>query len=221
MSEGEAQQPEAPFILPTQVAVARYLQMKVESILNTPYQVTDEKTPYTHCMEISSDAEATAALLNLPEDQHEVAVDLLEEALDGGEVEEIYGLRGGILNILMPMAHEESDRILYTIAAQIEGAPDLEDFVHTPNELFSSLSPALVWAGTGKVEMVLADLFLRQSWSELKEKSFAAPGAANTEWLSRLRLWSYNPAQLQNYRGRVIDLIRQERQENLTARLEL
>ncbi|MBH24505.1 MAG: hypothetical protein CMH57_08645 [Myxococcales bacterium] len=220
MSDGEAQQAEAPFVLPTQVAVARYLQMKVESILNTPYQVTGEMSPVAHCLQESGDAEETAELLNLPEDQHEIAIDLLEDALEGGDLEEVYGLRGGALNILMPMAHEEQDRVLYAIEEELEGAPELSAFLHAPNELFSALTPAEVWVGTGKIEMALADLFLRQSWLELKEKSFPAPGAANTEWLSRLRLWSYNPAQVQNYRGRVVDLIKQERRENLASRVE-
>ena len=43
-------QPEAPFVLPSQVAVHRYVQMKVESVWNTPYKITGNITPLEHCL---------------------------------------------------------------------------------------------------------------------------------------------------------------------------
>lgn len=216
MSDTDAQQ---TFTLPTQMAVERFLQMKVEAILNTEYQVTGEKTPLAHCLEDSEDPEETVALLGLPEEQAEIAIDLLEEALEGAELEEVYGLRGGVLNVLMPMIHEEQDALFQLHDSDAEGAPSAEEFAQAPNELFSGLTPAQVWAGTGKIEMAMAEAILPQLWSEMKDKEFPTPGAANTEWLSRLRLWSYNPAQ--NYRGRIIDIILLERNENLRKRCAL
>ena len=217
MSESQT---EAPFVLPSQVAVHRYVQMKVESVLNTPYQVTGNVTPVEHFLSGNADVEETLSPLNLPEDQFEIAQDILEDALEGGDVEEIYGYTGGALNILMPMTYEEQDRVLGAVRAG-EAGMEMSAFLYAPNELFSSLSPAFVWAGAGKHEMALIDAFLKRSWAEIKENDYPSPGVANTEWLSRLRLWSYNPAVGYPVRGRNIDIIRQERQENLTKRLEL
>jgi len=217
MSENQT---EAPFVLPSQVAVHRYVQMKVESVLNTPYKVTGNVSPLEHCLSGNGGVDETLKSLNLPEGQYEHAQDFLEDALSGGEIEELYGHTGGALNVLMPMTFEEQDRGLVKLRAGEEDA-DMSTFLYAANEIFSSLSPALVWAGTGKHEMALVDVFLRKSWVDFKGKDHPTPGVANTDWLSRLRLWSYNPAVNYSVRGRNIDIIRQERQENLTKRLEL
>lgn len=210
---------EATFVLPTTIAVHRYQQMKVEAILNTPYQVTAEKTPMEYCLGGEAGAEETVALLKLPEEQAEIALDLLEDALDGGDEDEIYGPRGGVLCILLPTTSTDQDLAYQAMDAEEDDGPSLMDFVHQPNELFSGLTPAQVWVGAGKHEMALADAFLPQLWARMKDKKFATPGQANTEWLSQLRLWSYNPAP--GYRGRVIDIIVQERNENLARRRPL
>jgi len=219
MTDTETPAPQVSFVLPTSTAVARYMQLKVESVLNTPYQVTDELTPYEHVLTVSHDAKVTADLLNLPEQQAEIAIDLLEEALDGGAIEDAYGLRGGVLNVLLPMASEDLDLGLDAVLDEEDGAPTIDKFANTPNELFSSLTPAQVWVGTGPIEAQLADALLPRLWAETRELSFPTPGAANAEWLSRLRLWSYNPAG--GGRGRVIDLIVAERNMLLEKRVTI
>lgn len=214
-----SEQQEASFVLPTSIAVYRYQQMKVESILNTPYQVTDEKTPLEHCLSVSKDPGVTVEALGLNEDQADVAIDLLECALEGGELDEIYGPRGGVLCILLPTTSPDLDTVWRAMEEGSAEALSPEAFVNQPNELFSGLSPAQVWVGAGKHELALADRFLPEVWGRMKKKEFKSPGEANTEWLSQLRLWSYNPAS--GYRGRVIDIIRQERNENLAKRREM
>ncbi len=211
---------DATFVLPTSISVHRFTQMKVEAILNTEYQVTGEKTPLEHCLDESKDPEATIALLGLEGEEAEIAQDILECAMEGGEVDEIYGPRGGVLCILLPTTGPDQDTVFQTLEAEggEEGA-DEHGFVHQPNELFSGLSPAQVWVGAGKHEMALAEQFLPELWGRMKDKEFKTPGHANTEWLSALRLWSYNPAQ--GYRGRVIDIVHQERNENLAKRRAL
>lgn len=209
----------AAFVLPTRVAVQRYQQMKVEAVLNTPYQVTGEKTPLEFCLLESQDAEGTVKLLGLDEAMGELALGLLQDALQGGKVEEIYGARGGFLNVLMPLATPEQDHVWQAMSRHVEGAPTRSAFSIMPNELYSGMAPGHVWAGTGRIEMALAEAFLRHLWGEMKDKKFQTSGAANTEWLGRLRLWSYNPAQ--GYKGRVVDLILHERRDLLKRRLEL
>jgi hypothetical protein len=209
--------PKGSFVLPTTIAVQRYAQMKVEGILNTDYQVTGEQTPLEHCLKHSKDPGETVALLNLPADQAEIAVDILEEALEGGAIDEIYGLRGGVLNILMPPATEDLDQV--NSAALAAGTLTADKFMHGPHEMFSSLSPAQVWAGAGKHELGVAEFYLPKLWREMKDNDFPTTGAANTEWLGRLRLWSYNPAG--GYNGRIIDVITYERNENFKKRVEL
>ncbi len=215
----QPQTAQAEFVLPTRIAVHRYQQMQVEAILNTPYKVTDEKTPLEFCLLGDKDPEAVVKLLGLDAEQSEIATDLLDDACAGGEVDEIYGPRGGVLSILLPTVDPELDLVWQGVRNGIEGAPTPEGFSVMPNEMFSGLPPGHIWAGTGRIEMSLADGFLRYLWGELKEKEFRTPGMANTEWLSRLRLWTYNPAQ--GYQGRILDLILHERRDNLKRRLEL
>ena len=214
-----SEESQGTFVLPTSIAVHRYQQMKVESIINTSYQVTEDMTPVEHCLKVSRDAEETAALLNLPEEQAEIALDLLEDLMAGGDLDEVYGPRGGVLCILLPTTSQEVDHILLGVQAGVEGSPSPLAFVNQPNELFSGLTPAQVWVGAGKHEMALADNYLPQLWGKMSDKEFSSPGAANTEWLGQLRLWSYNPAR--GYQGRVVDIVRQERNENLAKRRAL
>jgi hypothetical protein len=213
------EQAEVTFVLPTRMAVHRYQQMKVESILNTAWQVTGGKTPFEHCLLEDQEAGAVVSALGLQGEQAEIALDLLEDAKAGGEVDEVYGPRGGVLSILLPTTDPERDLVWQGIRKKLPGAPTIEGFSVMPNEMFSSLPPGHVWAGTGRIEMALAEGFLRYLWGELKDKKFASLGMANNEWLSRLRLWAYNPAP--NYRGRIVDLIFHERRDLLRRRLEL
>lgn len=205
------------FVLPTPVAVQRYQQMKVESILNTEYQVTDEKTPFEFFLRGDMNASAVIELLGLAEGQAEIATDLLEDAKAGGSLEEIYGLRGGVLNILMPPLSDDNDHGFLALDEDDDAAQ--ATFANTAHELFAAMTPGQVWAGTGKHEMALADAYLPFLWKEMGDREFPTTGAANTEWLSRLRLWTYNPAP--GYNGRVIDVVTFERSENYRKRLEL
>lgn len=212
----------AAFVLPTQIAVHRYQQMRVEAILNTPYQVTNEKTPLVYLLEEGKQIEEVIGLLELNDDDAELAQDLLEDVSKGGDIDEIYGPRGGVLNVLLPTTSPDMDLTWQKVQKGEEGAPSAEAFTVLPNELFSGLTPGQVWAGTGRLEIQLADLFFKGLWEEeMKDKKFPTSGAANTEWLGRLRLWAYNPARVTNFRGRIVDLIQQERRENLIKRREL
>lgn len=204
------------FVLPTRIAVHRYQQMKVEAVLNTPYQITDEQTPLQVVLG-GADIESTLAKLELPEDEAEIAEDILHDALGGGELDEIYGPRGGILSILLPTAGPDDDLIWKAVAEKVPGAITENAFVNAAHELFGGLTPAQVWAGTGKIEWELASAYLPTLWNQFKDEKFPTPGAANTAWLSKLRLWSYNPAG-GNHRGRVIDILRDERDRNLKLR---
>jgi hypothetical protein len=201
------------FVLPTSIAVHRYQQMKAEAIINTVYQVTGDKTPAEHCLEVSKDPQSTTELLNLSDDQSEITQDLLEDLMVGGSLEEIYGPRGGVLCILLPTTSMELD---HGHKGMTSGETKQDEFVNHPNELFSGLNPAQVWVGAGKNEMALADAYLPKLWEKMSDKTFESPGSANTEWLGQLRLWSYNPAD--GFAGRVVDIIQKERNDNLAKR---
>jgi hypothetical protein len=205
------------FVLPTRIAVHRYQQMKVEAILNTPYVVTDELTPVQVVLG-GADIDETIAALDLPGEDAEIAEDILHDALGGGDLDEIYGPRGGVLSILLPTAGPDDDLIWQAVEQEAPGAMTQNAFVNAAHELFGGLTPAQVWAGAGKNEWQLAQGHLPSLWNQFKDEKFATPGAANTAWLSKLRLWSYNPAQ--GFNGRVIDIIRAERDRNLKLRLD-
>jgi hypothetical protein len=205
------------FVMPTRIAVHRYQQMKVEAIVNTPYQVTGDQSPLQACMD-GAGIDDTLDLLKLDDDEAEIAQDLLEDALGGGDIDETYGPRGGVLCLLFPTADPSADFVFEVAVQEAPGAMTMNAFVNAPNELFSALTPAEVWAGAGKIEMELAQVLLENLWDQFKDEDFRTPGAANTAWLGKLRLWSYNPTN--GHRGRVIDIIRDERGRNLTLRRE-
>ena len=205
------------FVLPTRIAVHRYQQLKVEAIINTVYQVTGEKTPLQACQG-GMDVQGAIEALELAEDEAEIAEDLLEDALAGGELDETYGPRGDILCLLLPTADPQNDFVLHQVQSKQQGAMTVNAFVNAANEIFSGLSPAQVWAGAGPIEWELAQACLQNLWEQLGEQKFKSTGAANTAWLGKLRLWSYNP--IQGRQGRVIDIIHDERDQNLKLRRE-
>jgi len=205
------------FVLPTRIAVHRYQQMKVEAIINTAYQITQDQTPMQVCQGGMPVGEVIDTL-ELEGEEAEIAEDLLEDALSGGELDEAYGPRGGILCLLLPTADPQNDFILHQVQSQTSGAMTHNAFVNSSNEIFSGLSPAQVWAGAGPIEWELAQSCLNNLWEKLADQKFKSTGATNTAWLGKLRLWSYNPTP--GHQGRVIDIIHDERNRNLKLRRE-
>ena len=162
------------FVLPTRIAVHRYQQMKVEAILNTPYQVTEEQTPLQVCL-AGADIDETLGRLDLPEDEAEIAEDILHDALGGGDLDEIYGPRGGVFSILLPTAGPDDDLVWQAVVKEVPGALTPNAFVNAPHELFGGLTPAQVWAGTGKIEWELSQALLPTLWNQFKDEKFATP----------------------------------------------
>ena len=131
----------------------------------------------------------------------------LESPRSEGRYVEAYNKSGGVLNLLSePVTAEDDEFWQQLVAEQIEGRTfaseeeraaawrEIEQkWNETPNELFSNLTPAQVWAGGGEQEMELLQDFMEQMNEECGDQGYPSQGAMIMASLSCLRLWQVMP----------------------------
>jgi hypothetical protein len=227
------------FWLPTEEAGERHLQAGVECWANIPMPYLDDRTPW----EVSVTEGREAVLTILPD--HLKRSPLFDSYLaqlksprPGGRYVEAYNKSGGVLNLLNEPVTEEDDEFWQQLVTeQIEGRTfasqeeqaaawrEIEQkWNETPNELFSNLTPAQVWAGGGEQEMELLRDFMERMNEECGDQGYPSRGAMITASLQCLRLWQVMPQRALGGRapGEIIVGERNQilrRKENLLRRL--
>lgn len=196
------------FWVPTEEAGERHLQARVECWANIPVPYLDDRTPW----EVSVTEGREAVLATLPDYlKRSPAFDRylaqLESPRPEGRYVEAYGKSGGVLNLLNePVTAEDDEFWQQLVAERIEGRTfaneeeraaawrEIEQqWNETPNELFSNLTPAQVWAGGGKQEMELLQGFMEQMNEECGNQGYPSQGAMIKVSLRCLRLWQITP----------------------------
>jgi hypothetical protein len=196
------------FWLPTEEAGKRHLQATAECWANMPVPDLDDRTPW----EVNVTEGREAVLAALPDylkraPLFDSYLDQLESPRPEGRYVEAYSKSGGVLNLLNEPVTAEDDEFWQQLAAeQIEGRTfaseeervaawrEIEQrWNETPNELFSNLTPAQVWAGGGEQEMELLQDFMEQMNKECGDQGYPTQGAMITASLQCLRLWQVTP----------------------------
>ena len=196
------------FWVPTQEAGKRNVQIMVECWANIPVPYLDDRTPW----EVNVTEGREAVLAALPDYLKRTALSdsyraQLESPRLEGRYVEAYNKSGGVLNLLNEPVTAEDDKFWQQLVAeQIEGGTfaseeeraaawrEIEQkWNETPNELFSNLTPAQVWAGGGEQEMKLLQNFMEQLNEECGDQGYPSPGAMITASLRCLRIWQVMP----------------------------
>lgn len=227
------------FWVPTEEAGKRHTQITVECWANIPMPYLDDRTPW----EVSVTEGRETVLATLPDylkrsslfDSYRAQ---LESPRPEGRYVEAYSKSGGVLNLLNePVTAEDDEFWQQLVAEQIEGRTfangeeraaawrEIEQrWNETPNELFSNLTPAQVWAGGGEQEMELLRDFMERLNEECGDQGYPSPGAMITTSLICLRIWQVMPQSGLSGRapGEIIIEERSQilrRKENLLRRL--
>jgi hypothetical protein len=196
------------FWVPTEEAGKRNVQIMVECWANITVPYLDDRTPW----EVSVTGGRETVLGKLPDYLKRTPVfdsyrAQLESLRPEGRYVEAYNKSGGVLNLLNePGTAEDDEYWQQLVAAQIEGRTFASDeeraaawreieqkWNETPNELFSNLTPAQVWAGGGEQEMELLRDFMEQLNEECGNQGYPTPGAMITASLRCLRIWQVMP----------------------------
>ena len=154
----------------------------------------------------------------------------IDEVLDDARLEcpnsrylSAYQKSGGLLNLLLPFPEEQYDEVwndLYrkyfqskTYTSETERQQRLREigllWNDIPNDLFSMLTPAQVWAGAGILEAELTASFLQSLQEKFKDRK-QQNGEVTLEAILFLRGWQNVP--LPSYGSRsAFEIIRSER----------
>ena len=188
------------FMLPTREASERLTTSQLENAINRPsplgaslwkFGFTPEgRIRVEHYLDgFPMEATMRARLLTMLGQRPEPGGRLLE-ALKAG---------GGLLNLFNPWPSEADDERWPALVAKagsteaaIAGGANLK-WNATPNEVLASLTPAQVWAGTGKAEAELIITFLRDWTAESEHKTFHSHGEMLLAALRFLRHWQCVP----------------------------
>jgi hypothetical protein len=196
------------FWIPTKEAGERHLQAVAECWANIPMPYLDDRTPW----EVSVTEGREAVLTGLPDylkraSMFDSYLAQLGSPRPEGRYVEAYNKSGGVLNVFNEPVTEEDDEFWQQLVAeQIEGRTFASEGERTaawreieqkwneaPNELFSNLTPAQVWAGGGEREMELLQDFMEQMNEECGDQGYPTQGAMITASLQCLRLWQVMP----------------------------
>lgn len=200
--------------VPTKESGAKVDSLEVECSLNQSFEELNERTPYEDAI-IRKDP--TGLLRILPGLRR---TPLFQEYLrrlplkrDEFIYKSVYFKTGGTLNLFNPQAREDIDRELKTALAKYGNKKKaIEVWRVKPSELWSGLTPQLVWAGGGEVEMKLLRDFLTKLTDEFDGERFESRGECLISTAKFLRRWQLTPNRV--CRGkRPMMAIREEREK--------
>jgi hypothetical protein len=142
--------------------------------------------------------------------------------------EQVYRSSGGLLNLLDEPASQQDDRQLQELVKRFESDSESQEarklaislWREEPNELFSNLTPAQVWAGGGLKERQLAEQFAELLTEYSEDRTFLTLGEMISQSLNLLRQWLLSPASGKGGPSRQ-ELIIEERNAILKRKIEV
>lgn len=186
------------FLLPTKESVEKVISIQVECNLNIPSKELNGRTPYE---DILVNKSASNFFNAFPVIEKSPAFKYYQQMLPLSEKEftykAVYSKTGGVLNIFHPKIREGMDSELKKLFNQCEDDKEaIKIWRDTPSELWSNLSPKLVWAGGGKIEGELLLDFLQHLTRNVRGKKFETLGDSLMTALKHLRAWQFKPNEI-------------------------
>ncbi|KAJ52787.1 hypothetical protein BD780_002088 [Clostridium tetanomorphum] len=200
--------------LPNQLSAVKLFLIQIECSINEVYEKLDNKTLYEHTI-INKDYSGIIEII--PEFKNSPIFDEYKKMLPLDDKVEflyqsVYKRTGGVLNLFHSEIKESMDTNLKELINKNEDKNKAIDlWKNMKSELWSSLSPKLVWAGGGRVEKELLLEFCNRLTKIMGDKRFYSQGSALIKAIEFLRAWqlAYNPI----CNGRPMDAIIKEREE--------
>lgn len=175
---------------PTQLAAVKLFLIQIECSINESYKELEGKTLYEYTIINKNESGVLKVLPGLRNSP------ILEEykkmlPLDNMEFlyQSVYKKTGGLLNILHGEIKETMDDQLKKLKSNKDMNKAIKEWKNIESELWSGLSPKLVWAGGGKIERELIFDFCNKLTNIMGNQKFYSQGSAIIKSMEYLRAW--------------------------------
>lgn len=176
--------------LPNQLSAVKLFLIQIECSINESYEELDGKTLYEYTL-INKDT--SGVLKILPDLKNSPILEEYKKALPLDKVEflyqSVYKKSGGVLNLFHGEVKESMDHQLKALEKKNDNNKAINEWKETNSELWSNLSPELVWAGGGALEKELLFDFCGKLTQFMGNSHFNTEGMAIIKSLEFLRNW--------------------------------
>ncbi len=180
---------------PTKMSAEKLVLAQIECVLNKPLPGLDNRTPYEDTImhkSASNFFECSSQLQKSPIlKYYKDALPLTNKEFS---YKSVYSKTGGVLNIINPGIREEADTKLKSLIDKYnDKRKAVSIWKDTPSELWSNLTPKLVWAGGGKIELELLSDYAGELSGAMDGRRFETQGDMIIQSVTLLRRWSFTP----------------------------
>jgi len=200
--------------IPTKESADKITLIQIECALNKPYPLLNDRTPFEDTIihkNASNFFSMCPYLKKIPIFKYYQR--MLPLSNKEFMYKSVYLKTGGVLNIFNPEIREDMDNELKGLLNKYEDKEKaISIWKDTPSELWSNLSPKLVWAGAGDIENQLLRDFLEQLTDRMEGRGFDSEGDCIISSITFLRQWQFRPNEV-CFEEAPIDIIIKERQK--------
>lgn len=198
--------------IPTKKSSEKILLIEIECVLNRPLPELNNRTPFEDTI-IHKNASNFFRVFPLLKKTQVFKYYQKTLPLNNREFtyRSVYSKTGGVLNMFNLKIEESMDNQLIMPRNKFGDEKEaINVWKDTPSELWSGLSPKLVWAGGGDIEGQLLTDFLEQLTDVMEGERFESEGDCLISAIKLLRDWQLSPNEV--YMGETpMDAIIKER----------
>lgn len=211
-----------PIWIPNKRTANNMLLVQIECSINQKYEVLGNKSLYEYTL-INKDI--SGVLKIEPQIKKSPIFRKYINKLPLGKEEfiykNVYSRTGGVLNLFNPEVKENMDSNLNNLEKELEDKNIvIKKWRNIRSELWSGLTPSLVWAGGGNIEKLLLVDLCKKLTERFSNNKFYNEGSAILNSLEFLRTWQTTPNRICAGK-RPMDAIIDERQRILIDKLIL
>jgi len=215
--------------VPTEEVAQRVIKARLECWANTPSSQLADQTPMEAVLNGLTPRDVLTLFELAPGDpMNPQYLNVLTINASTLSRESVYELSGGLMNIFNEPVKSRDDAQFEALVKEnlrkgmnyqtaLEAAA--KQWKTTPHDLFSGMSPALVWGGGGEEELRLLDEFCRFITDKCEGVGFPSKGERILTALSFLRQWLLSP-DTKNREWTRQEVIYREREKILHRKLE-
>jgi hypothetical protein len=212
-SDGEPERFEIlSYWAPTKDSGDKVILIQIECAINTPWAELDNRTPFE---DIVLHKNTSNFFRKIPDLEKSPLFEHYQKVLPLNNREfiyrSVYSKTGGVLNIFHPEIKESMDNELKELFAKYEDKKQaIRIWRDAHSELWSNLTPKLVWAGGGEIEGKLLRDFLEQLTDGMEDEEFDSEGDCIISSMRLLREWQLRPNKV-CFGDTPMDAIKEER----------